>query len=79
MTSADDYDPGEAPSVRVLYDGTPVARHGHTCDGCPMDRHIPAGTRYGKTVSLVDGEVPRAAALPRRVVLGRAHGRGEAA
>ena len=56
MTSADDYDSGEAPSVRVLYDGTPVARHGHACDGCPMDRHIPAGTRYGKTVSLVDGE-----------------------
>ncbi|AYO83129.1 hypothetical protein [Methylobacterium brachiatum] len=56
MTSADDYDPGEAPSVRVLYDGTPVAQHGHTCDGCPMDRHIPQGTRYGKKVSIVDGE-----------------------
>lgn len=51
-----DYDPGEAPSVRVLYDGTPVARHGHACDGCPMDRCISAGARYLKTVSLVDGE-----------------------
>ncbi len=45
-----------APSVRVLYDGTPVARHGHACDGCPMDRGIPAGARYSKRVSLIDGE-----------------------
>lgn len=51
-----DYDPDEAPCVRVLYSGTPVARHGHACGGCPMDRHIPAGARYAKTVSLVDGE-----------------------
>lgn len=57
MTSADYFDPGEAPSVRVLFSGTPVARHGYACDGCPMDCHIPAGTRYGKTVSLVDGEL----------------------
>ncbi len=51
-----DFDPGEAPSVRVLYDVTPVARHGHACDGCPMDHGIPAGARYSKTVSLIDGE-----------------------
>lgn len=53
---SDDYEPSEAPSVRVLYDGTPVARRGYACDGRPMDRHIPPGSRYGKTVSLVDGE-----------------------
>lgn len=51
-----DYDPGEAPSVRVLYDGTPVARHGHVCNGCSMDRGIAPGVRYSKVVSLVDGE-----------------------
>ncbi|WP_345821610.1 hypothetical protein ABC766_07095 [Methylobacterium fujisawaense] len=56
MADISDYDPGEAPSVRVLYDGTPVARHGHACDGCPMDRGIASGVRYSKVVSLVDGE-----------------------
>lgn len=53
----DDHDPGEVPDVRTLYAKTQVARYAHTCDGCPMNRSIPARARYGKSVCLVDGEV----------------------
>lgn len=46
----------EAPDVRVLSSSTPVAHHGHACDGCPFGRHITPGTRYSKGVLLVDGK-----------------------
>lgn len=65
MVEACDYDPGEAPHVRVLYDGAPVARCGHRCDQCPYDRYIAEGTRYAKAVLLVDGEL-----IVRRSCLG---------
>lgn len=45
-----------APHVRVLSETTPVARHGHACDGCPDRCSISPGERHHKAVMLVDGE-----------------------
>jgi len=53
---SDEYDEDCGPDIRVLSEGTPVARHGHACKDCPDGCYISAGSRYRKAVLIVDGE-----------------------